>query len=281
MISPASLFDSYGRQARLYPGLLTLFPPLLTAIAWFPQLISSSVGATLLTIASSCGLLYGLAVLSRTQGKRTEKRLLREWGGWPTTLWLRHSSEFLQPQTVARYHAYFGANVPGLRLPSAEEESRDGASADLAYSSAVKWLQEQARGKDFPLVEKENAEYGFRRNLRGMRPIGLALCLLAATLSATAILQGHRDLTIALVDLSGAQCWQALTGVSPPIVGATIVDVIAIAGWLIIARDQWVRDSGDQYARALLATCDKLAPTMEKAAKARVRKKNQGPRQTV
>jgi hypothetical protein len=281
MINLASLFDSYGRQARLYPGLLTLFPPLLTAIAWFPELISSSIGATLLTIASSCGLLYGLAVLSRTQGKRTERRLLQEWSGWPTTVWLRHSSDFLQPQTVARYHAYLAANVPGLRLPSAVEESRGGANADLAFSSAVKWLQERARGKDFPLVEKENAEYGFRRNLRGMRPIGLVSCLLAATLSATAILQGHRDLAVALVDLSGIQCWQALAGVSPPIVGATIVDVIAIAGWLIVAQDQWVRDAGDQYARALLATCDKLASAKQKTSKPPARKKNQGPQEII
>jgi hypothetical protein len=37
MINLASMFDSYGRQARLYPGLLTLFPPLLAAIAWVPS----------------------------------------------------------------------------------------------------------------------------------------------------------------------------------------------------------------------------------------------------
>lgn len=29
MINLASVFDSYGRQARLYPGLLTLFPPIV------------------------------------------------------------------------------------------------------------------------------------------------------------------------------------------------------------------------------------------------------------
>jgi hypothetical protein len=28
-----TMFDGYARQARLYPGLLTLFPPLLTATA--------------------------------------------------------------------------------------------------------------------------------------------------------------------------------------------------------------------------------------------------------
>jgi hypothetical protein len=150
MINLAFVFDSYGRQARLYPGLLTLFPPLLTLIAWFPGLITSSIGATLLTIASSCGLLYGLAVLSRSQGKRAEKRLLRKWGGWPTTIWLRHKSEYLQPQTLQRYHQFLTTNVPQLSLPTAEEEKLDARNADFAYASGVKWLQEQCRGKEFP-----------------------------------------------------------------------------------------------------------------------------------
>ena len=274
MINVGSMFDIYGRQARLYPGLLTLFPPLLAAIAWFPALISSSIVGTLLTLASSCGLVYGLAVVSRTQGKKAEKRLLRDWGGWPSTIWLRHASDYLQPQTLARYHAYLTANVPSLQLPTAEEESKDRHKADLAYASAVKWLQERCRGKDFPLVEKENAEYGFRRNLRGMRSIGLTACVLAAALSVIAPVNGHHDLAAALMSLSGGQSWQAFTGISPAIIAATVVAVIAVLGWLVIVRDQWVRDAGDQYARALLASCDKLASATSKQTKPRTRAKD-------
>lgn len=269
MINLVSMFDSYGRQARLYPGLLTLFPPLLTTIAWFPALISSSIGGILLTIASSCGLVYGLAVVSRTQGKKTEKRLLRQWGGWPTTLWLRHSSDHLQLQTLARYHGYLTANVPGLKLPSIEDEARDSRGADLAYASGVKWLQERCRGKDFPLVEKENAEYGFRRNLRGMRPVGLTACILAAALSIIALLGGHHDLVKAAMSLSDGESWHDIAEVSSAIFAATAVDIIAIVGWLVIVQDQWVRDAGDQYARALLANCDKLAPVRTRQSKAK------------
>ena len=59
MIDVSKLFNSYSRQARLFPGLLTLFPIILTAIAWFPRLATSSWGATLVTLGTSCGLLYG------------------------------------------------------------------------------------------------------------------------------------------------------------------------------------------------------------------------------
>jgi hypothetical protein len=82
MIDLSKLFDSYSRQARLFPGLLTLFPIILTAIAWFPRLVTSSWDATLVTVGTSCGLMYGLMVLSRSRGKKVEKRLLAEWGGW-------------------------------------------------------------------------------------------------------------------------------------------------------------------------------------------------------
>jgi hypothetical protein len=264
MINLASVFDSYGRQARLYPGLLTLFPPLLTLIAWFPGLITSSIGATLLTIASSCGFLYGLAVLSRSRGKRVEKRLLRKWGDWPTTIWLRHRGEYLQAQTLQRYHQFLTANVPHLALPSAEEEKLDPRNADFAYASGVKWLQEHCRGKEFPLVEKENTDYGFRRNLLGMRPIGLTAATMAIALSLLIITSVHQEVGIAFRSFSLGQIWNAIAGLPPNIIGANVVNLIAGVGWLTIVRDKWVREAGDQYARALLACCDMLDSSKRK-----------------
>jgi hypothetical protein len=157
MVDLSKLFDSYSRQARLFPGLLTLFPIILTAIALFPRLVTSSWGATLVTVGTSCGLLYGLSVLSRSRGKAVEKRLLAGWGGWPTTIWLRHREEHLPAPVLARYHAFFAKHVPLFVAPNAEEERANPKAADGMYASAVKWMQERCRGKAFPLVEKENA----------------------------------------------------------------------------------------------------------------------------
>ena len=264
MINLAFVFDSYGRQARLYPGLLTLFPPLLTLIAWFPGLITSSIGATLLTIASSCGLLYGLAVLSRSQGKRAEKRLLRKWGGWPTTIWLRHKSEYLQPQTLQRYHQFLTTKVPQLSLPTAEEEKLDPRNADFAYASGVKWLQEQCRGKEFPLVERENAEYGFRRNLLGLRPIGLTAATMAIALCLVVNTNAHQEIGIVFRSFALGRIWNVISTLPPTVFGASVVDLIAVVGWLTVVRDKWVREAGDQYTRALLACCDTLGNSKRK-----------------
>lgn len=258
MIDISKLFDSYSRQARLFPGLLTLFPIILTAIAWFPRLVTSSWGATLVTLGTSCGLLYGLSVLSRSRGKKVEKRLLAAWGGWPTTIWLRHREDHLPAPVLTRYHGFFAKNVPHFVTPSPEQEAADPKKADAMYASAVKWLQERCRGKAYPLVEKENAEYGFRRNLRGLKPIGISACLFALLISGLTVLWRNETIVPAITQVSVPLLLTAMSTIKPAAIGAICVDLAALVGWGLIVRDDWVRDAGDQFARALLACCDIL-----------------------
>ncbi|TAK47200.1 MAG: hypothetical protein EPO23_12205 [Xanthobacteraceae bacterium] len=246
-----NLLDPYSRQARHFPGLLSVFPPLITALAWFPALLMSNIGTILLTIITSCGLLYLLGSWARTRGKKVEKRLLEEWGGWPTTIFLRHSGP-LDPSTRGRYHTFLAANVPGIVMPSAADEGADPKAADAVYASAVKCLKELVR-KTAPLVDKENAQYGFRRNLRGMKPIAITVCFVAAigTLLAIALTAP----TFMPADLAAAA-----RNTPVPIWVAFAVDVVAIIGWVAIVNDAWIRQAGDQYADALLATCDRAPP---------------------
>jgi hypothetical protein len=165
----------------------------------------------------------------------------------------------------ARHHAFFAHNVALFVVPTEQQEVADPKAADAMYASAVKWLQERCRGKAFPLVEKENAEYGFRRNLRGLRPIGLTACFAALLISALAILWQIEPLLSALASLSAKSVLAALSAVKPAAFGAICVDIAAIVGWIAIVRDDWVRSAGDQYARALLACCDTLETSAAKA----------------
>jgi hypothetical protein len=135
------------------------------------------------------------------------------------------------------------------------------------YASAVKWLQERCRGKAFPLVEKENAEYGFRRNMRGLKPIGVAACLAALLISALAIVWRYDPVIPTISSLSMPSLFKALVAIKPAAIGAICVDLAALVAWFAIVRDDWVRDAGDQFARALLACCDTLdVPQAVKAA---------------
>jgi hypothetical protein len=111
-------------------------------------------------------------------------------------------------------------------------------------ASAVKWLQERCRGKTFPLVEKENAEFGFRRNLRGLKPIGITARLVALLISALAIVWRYDLIVPAIVRLSMPLLLKGLATIKPAAIGAICVDLIALVAWFAIVRDDWVRDAG-------------------------------------
>lgn len=259
MLEIFELFDGYSRQARLFPGLLTVFPPLLTLLAWFPELLTSSIGATLLTFSTSCGLLYMLASFARTRGKVVEVRLLKTWGGWPTTIILRHADNLLDPHTKQRYHHFLSNNVLGLSLPTQIQERKNTKAADKKYESAIKWLKERTRKEKFPLIEKENAQYGFRRNLLGMKLIGIISCVTTLVIAAVAVLNKQPEFLAGISNLSWMEIVIQLRLVSPILLAAMAINLIAIGGWIFLVRDRWVEEASYQYAIALLASCDKIS----------------------
>lgn len=255
----AQMFDSYGRQARVFPSLLTIFPPLLAMLSWFPWLLLSNVMATLLTLAMSCGFLYALASYARTKGKRVEPKLLKSWGGWPTTILLRHDSE-LDPYTRRRYHTYLASSVPlGLTFPTAEEEREDRAAADHVYESAVRWLKESARGRDHMMVLRENAQYGFRRNLWGLKPVAMTLCFLTLGIITVAVFIKIPNLWLNIKAQNLEAISDAASELGPAILSAFLVNAFAIIVWIFVVTKNWVREAGIQYAAAILAVCDRPA----------------------
>ncbi len=252
MIDLKGLFDAYSRQARLYPALLTLLPLLLTLLAWVPALVT--IDQLLIGIAVACGVLYFLSDVARTAGKRLEPKLLEEWGGWPTTIWLRHSDNHLSAEVKRRYHSFLSSRPATAAMPTQEEEKQDPATSDERYAASVMWLKEQCRGADFALVHRENAIYGFRRNLLGLKPIGVGICGI--------VLVAPLLITLATPGASVSQLFRLLTEayvtLPLPEFGALVVSVMGLAAWLFTVRRSWVREAGDLYARALLASCDVL-----------------------
>lgn len=235
-----SIFDPYDRKARLYPALLVLLVPVASLSLVAP--VFSSQLAGLASLAVALGGLMLLSSLGREWGKRKEPKLFEIWGGTPTTLMLLRASTALDQNTLDRYRKVLCGKVAGLTFPDPTSEASDPPRAAAICESAVKWLREATRDtKKFALVFAENINYGFRRNLLGVKPLALVMC--ALTLAATIL---HAWLSTA-GNLSAVtvQSWSS-----------AMVACIGLVVWGAVVNADFVKTTALAYAIALLAACD-------------------------
>ncbi|WNF11710.1 hypothetical protein RKE57_06110 [Stenotrophomonas geniculata] len=165
----AQVSDPYDRNARLAPGLIVLMPLTVSFIAAFRDELDAMqvVAAVVVTFCAP----FLLSSVVRFQGKKLENKLVKKWGGMPSTILLRHRDERLNPVTKARYHDAINEKLKA-EVPSAAKERGNPSRADHAYEDAVAKLRERTRGTE-SLVLKENISYGFFRNMSALRPFGV------------------------------------------------------------------------------------------------------------
>ena len=131
-----------------------------------------SFGATLF----SGVLVYMLADIARRRGRHLEEHYCyRGWGGKPTTTMLRQRDGRLDAGTKAQYIGFVSGKIGGP-APTAKDEEADPVKCDAYYERCGNWLRENTRdtGK-FKLLFDENVNYGYRRNLLGLKAPGLAI----------------------------------------------------------------------------------------------------------
>ncbi|MFE9308143.1 hypothetical protein ACFYM5_10630 [Streptomyces sp. NPDC006706] len=167
--------DEYERRARLVPGLLAIFPlAILLSVLSLRQLptVSYAMGAVALI-----GTPVVVADIVRQRGRKAEKALWDNWGGPPTTMWLRlrEPSENEVRRDLWRKAV---AEVSGVELLSLRAERANPSRADQAITTAVDQLRDRTRDMErFKLLFNENRNYGFTRNLYGVRWIGRCISL--------------------------------------------------------------------------------------------------------
>ena len=237
-------FDSYTWKARVLPVFVVLLPVGLAASLWFPSFvfIERLVGA----LAAPFGLAMLLSQIGRDFGYRKQPALWRRWGGTLTTQQLRHRTDNSNPVLLKRYHDRLSLLRPDLSLPSAAEETQDPTQADHVYAACVQFLISQTRDRtQFPLLFKENVNYGFRRNLWGLKPFGITLaaaCLVASILRAW-LLQGSP------------------TDLGAELLVSIVVSFVLVLFWTSWVTHKWVRIPAEAYAARLLECCEQLEPS--------------------
>lgn len=227
-----SVLDRYSWHARAFPVYLTIAPIPLALAAILPDRLGVPLGGAAAILFAPLAFLAG--ELGGDFGKRLERRLWCKWGGAPTTRFLRHSNQEFNQATRARVHVKLRAL--GLHVPSADEEERDGQAADLYYESCTEELIRRTRDrKRFPLVFSSLSGYGFRRNLLGLKPIGLPVAVMALLVCIASLWIGWDSEKSRIVA-----------------VGAAVLTSGLLLVWLAWVNEKTVALAANRYGRFLL-----------------------------
>ncbi|MBC6972694.1 hypothetical protein H9I32_09910 [Bacillus sp. Xin] len=232
-----SIFSKYELKARVFPAFLVLLPIAITVLIWYPELISMS--GSFYLILFIVAILFFLAKICRERGKKVQTKLLKEWGNFPSTRMLRHSDNSIDPVTKKRYHIYLQNNVPGIEMPTAEQELEKPDYYEYQYNSAIKWLIENTRDNDHLL--QDNINYGFSRNLLGIKFLGIICCVIAILINIFAAYQSH-SLNLLAIPL---KIWLSI-----------LMNCLFLLLWIFYVNKDYVKSSSEAYARTLLSNCE-------------------------
>lgn len=230
MTDLAKITDPYERKARLYPALICLFPLMVGVSITFPAVYSTLSG--FVALAAAIGGVQFLSHLSRDRGKKLEPDLFRSWGGTPSISILRHNNDLISPPAKFKYHSVL-ANKSKISAPSVEFENKKPEKADEIYSAWSDFLRGKTRDvKKYPLIFKENINYGFRRNLLGIR----WYCICSALISLLIVLSP----SLGSLSLSESQI----------AIGLFLAVYVFIFSF-VVSKD-WVKTVADAYSRNLI-----------------------------
>jgi hypothetical protein len=237
----AKIKDEYDREARLKPVLVVCIPLFLLFVAL--GLHVSILWTALIAPLVGFGFVELLTQLGGDMGKRKEPALFELWGGKPTSSMLHHRNHAINPIVRERYIGAGRELLPTLQFPNELEEERNPTASDHVYDAFVRYLIERTRDKvRFPLVFKELVNYGFRRNLWGMKSVAVSTAIAA----------------IAVLTLYIG--FELLQSVNPGVVSisALAFEFFYLAFWLGWVNPAWVKLSADRYADRLLESCEVL-----------------------
>lgn len=225
-------FDKYSRRARVLPVYLTLAPAVLLLAAVVPEGLQLPMGGAAAVVFVPIS--FFLSQVGADFGKRLESRLWRGWGGPPTTRFLRHGNHEFNEVTRGRVHDKLRSI--GLKVPTREEQEQDYVAADKCYESCTEELIRRTRDQNkFPLVFKGLVEYGFRRNLLGLKTFGVVL---------------------SVASLAGAVWFTYSAWSQDEIPGVPLVVGLIIAGlllaWVAWVTERTVKLAANRYARFIL-----------------------------
>ena len=241
-------FDQYSLSARVRPALFIVLPIILTAYILFEPL--RTLLGSLLGILLTCGVVNFFANQMSSQGNVLQDKLFKKWGGAPTTLILRHSDNEFDKYTKQRYREKLVSLVSNFKNVSERAERANPTDADQYYISAINYLREKTRDSEkYPLILKENMNYGFSRNLLAFKSTAITIILISLAISLLIIVVTFKD---KYVDIN------SLSLLSPQYYVLVILHIIFLLFWCLMINETWVKVRAYAYAKRLLSSCEDI-----------------------
>jgi hypothetical protein len=177
------LFDSYEWRARVLPAVIVSLPAVVTlwsAFLWKDITVGGTTASGIISLA----VIYALSTVVRANGVTLQQRLVKQWGGLPSTIIMRWRDSRIGKQLKQKYHDAVVRSL-GLPMPTEREEARDAEKSDELIRQAFDRIRGVLR-KDDPhgLWSTHNADYGFHRNLLGSRTLWLLISCIGVLLCA-------------------------------------------------------------------------------------------------
>lgn len=222
----------YSIHARAFPIYITILPVAFSLFPILPEGLNWKFGGAIAIFFLPLSYLF--SQIGGDWGKKIERDLWDSWGGPPTTRFLRHCNNEFNANTRNRIHAKLRSLE--FHIPSCEEQGLNSKNADAYYESCIDEIRRRTRDNNrFPLVFKGLTEYGFRRNLLGLKNIGLLLTVVS--------------LMVCLVSVFVS--WDPA---KPPFLDviAGLLNIGLLLIWCFWVTEKTIKLTAERYARFLL-----------------------------
>ena len=233
------------------PGFAVLMPFLIFIYLKYNFFNLKGLGLAGILIVS---LIAVLARISRNLGKKKEDKLFLELGAPLTTILLRYSDDEIDSVTKDRYHLILNNNIPNLSLPlTLNDELVDIKKSDDKYASATRWLRNKTRdGKLYPLIFKDNVNYGFVRNLLGLKSPALVFYILLFILEFMKTFNIKNKASLISIFNNGLIWILSNITISLFLILFTIIILV------LFVNKSMLISSAKAYARSLLEACENI-----------------------
>lgn len=230
-------FNTYSLKARVYPSVIVLLPFFILTIVYVTNVELYYHYFTSFACLGVCS--FVLAQIGRDNGKKKENGLFKHWGGKPTSMILRHSNDHLDIHTKKRFHTKLEQTIPDIKIPTYEEETENLQAADEIYDSCTKFLISKTRDTSkYSLLFKENINYGFRRNLWGMKTWAIEIIAICILIHSFMMTQKFTS-----IETVNTKDWMLLG-----------IFILFALFWLLMVNREWVKTTAFAYAERLHET---------------------------